>query len=171
MTKKHKATRDFSPMAKRIYDRVLKGVNNRGSGPSVIRDIDREIEKIKVGNPDPELKEEIQDLNSKLEAEKKVSEIVATANSQLTADIGEAKAVGAGFKDEHEKLQEEYQKVSNENDDRGLEIIHLNEKVAELESAGSGPAETTPDPNPDADPKEDSGDKAGSGDPPSQPAK
>ena len=186
MAKKHKSTAEFSPRAMRIYKIAQKGVAARSNQHSVLRAIDNEISTVKVGNPDLELKEEIVTLKSQLADEQQAGEILATSHSQLKTDVDEARGETAEWEKEFKNLSVEFQKVSGENDDRGLEIIKLEEKVTELEeSAGSDPAEAVgagppykdETPDPDADPddslkdEEDANVKADSGDPPSQPAK
>lgn len=170
MAKKSKPTREFSPMAKRIYKMVQKAVNARTEGLCVLRAIDKEIDRIKVGSPDPQLVKEINDLKgqvndqdkvlkdqvgvvkemeekhkSELADEVKAGEILSTANSQLTADLDQAKAVGVECEGQFKKLEEEFQKVSSSNDDRGLEIIKLQEQIAGEPPAGSDPADTKKD--------------------------
>ena len=172
MTKKHKKTAEFSPRAMRIYKIAQRGVAARSNQHSVLRAIDRELDTVKVGDPDPELKEKIQTLTGQLEDEQKASEILATSNSQLTADVAEAKAVGAGFESELKNAQEVIQVGSKENEELKGQIVELGKKVAELEPAHKD-EETKPDADPKDDPKE-KGTKSegpGSGDPPSQPAK
>jgi len=190
MAKKNKPTREFSPMAKRIYNYVLKAVNARSQGLTVLRQIDREIDKIRVGSPDPELKEQIITLEGQVsDADEIVKEhtgVVADLEEKHKTELTAANGEAAEWEKEFKNLSVEFQKVSGENDDRGLEIIKLEEKVTELEeSAGSDPAEAVgagppykdETPDPDADPddslkdEEDANVKADSGDPPSQPAK
>ncbi len=149
---------------------VKKGVTARSQDLGLLRLIDDEIEKIKAGVPDPELKARVatlegqltdhdkvlqehagvveklrtenedaalqlkvenetrtQKLQTKLEDEQKASEILATANSQLKADVDQANAL---LKIEKDKVAE----LESANSD-------LKEQIADIQSAGSDPAD------------------------------
>lgn len=146
MAKKHKTTNEFSPRAKRIYDSVRRGVANRTQGPSIMRGIDHEIEKIKVGSPDPELKVEIEDLKGKLEASEETlqkevglhKEEIENAKAlvkEYDTAVGEAKYERDHWMQEYEKLQESYQKLALEYDKLKGEDLFI--------EGGEGPEDLT----------------------------
>lgn len=163
MAKKSKPTREFSPRAMRIYKIAQRGVASRSNQQSVLRAIDREIETIKAGNSDPQMKEEIINLKGQVtDADKVLKEhvgVVSELEKKHKDVINKVAGEAAEWKSGYEKLQGEYHKVSLENDERGLEISHLMEQIAELNSAGSDPAKTPEDIKSDSgDPAETPGD-------------
>ena len=136
MAKKHKPTSEFSPRAKRIYDMVRRGVAARTQGPSIMRGIDAEIEKIKVGSPDPELKKEIRNLEGLLAAAKEGAQASLDAHIKVEEQL---KGKAAGWEGEHKKIQEEYQKLSKELDTQVSANRVLMEEIALLKGPASRP--------------------------------
>lgn len=129
MAKKSKPTREFSTRAMRIYKIAQRGVASRSNQNSVLRAIDRELDTVRVGNPDPEMKEEIIVLKGQVtDADKIIKEHIGVVEKLETDYKATLEKVTA----EYGKLVEELQGVSNENDERGLKIIELEEKVTEL---------------------------------------
>ena len=145
MAKKSKKTSEFSPRAMRIYKIAQKGVAARSNQQSVLRAIDQELDTIKVGSPDPELKKEIVSLKGQVsDADKVIKQhagVVVQLEDDHKAALEKANGEAAGFESELKNAQEVIQVGSKENEELKEENETLTKKVAELESAGSDPAD------------------------------
>lgn len=109
MAKKSKKTSEFSPMAGRIYAIVKRAVANRTNYNAVVRNIDSELDKVKLGGGVP--KEELE----------------------------KAKAEAAGFASELKQAQDLIKEQTAENDKLKAELEEkvktLEEAAAETPDA------------------------------------